>query len=423
MSMSRLLFVLFLFFGIFECPFVIAQRSNQPSIFQLKECIYHGDYWGLQEFSQEMARWDLNEESSRTLKALSAYFNGDNEDALALIQPFLGKDGDSAYASLYARCLAGQGKKIEAINFLEGRRRSDNHPALLVNLAMLYLSAEQLQDAVAVATKVINADSVYADAYYIRGLALWKQGDPAAAIDDIEKAISIRWRGPYRNEGTPHLLCGIYYSKTGEIDKAVKTLEVVMNNLPDFEDAALLLWKLQTELGRFTEALAVSEELLKTNPNSSNSSGLYVKSLMNLNRPTEAEVYIIQWLNRSPNDELATNLMAHILFAKGALLDAFEFAEKSKQLAPLDVQAQATFVKVGLHIFTTNEFSNTGRDRQEFMDELSQIAKQLCEATRWEIEEHVKLLAAVYTAFGREDEFNVLMQERFAANPNARTTR
>jgi len=413
----------FFLLGVIQCPLLDAQSPNQPTVSELKECIYVGNFWALNGFAEKMNSWELDEESSRVLSVLSLYFTCQYDDALVKLRPLLVSHADPAYAVLHARVLAGLGRTSEAIHFLEDNIRTNNHATLRTNLAALYLSVGQLGDAIGTASEVIEIDLGSADSYYVRGLSLWKKGDVPASIIDLEKAIAIRWLGPFRNEGTPHLLCAIFYSKTGDIEKAKHLLKIAVKKLPDFQDAAFLLCKLETESGRFVEALSVAETFLQNNPNSSEASGLYVKSLMNLNRLEEAEDYTAKWFARDPNNELAANLMSHILFAKGELIEAFDFAKRSKQLAPLDVKAQATFVKIGLHILTKYEGNHIGRNEQILTQELTRAAKELCEVTRWEIQEHVELLAAVYVALGREDEFNSLLQERVAGDGKPRTFR
>lgn len=421
---SNSVFLCWLFlFGVLQCPSLDAQSSNQPIISELKECICVGDFWALNGFAEKMNSWELDEESSRVLSVLSLYFTSQYDDALVKLHPLLVRHADPAYAVLHARVLAALGRTSEAIHFLEDNIRTDNHATLRTNLAALYLSVGQLGDAIGAASEVIERDLESADSYYVRGLSLWKKGDVQAAISDLEKAIAIRWLGPFRNEGIPHLLCAIFYSKTGDIEKAKHLLEIAVKKLPKYQDAAFLLCKLETESGRFVEALSVAETFLQNNPSSSEASGLYVKSLMNLNRLEEAEDYTTKWFARDPNNALAANLMSHILFAKGELLKAFEFAERSKELAPLDVKAQATFVTIGLHILTKNEVYNTGRDEQVFAQELTHAAKELCEGTQWETKEHVELLAAVHVVLGREDEFFSLLQERIAREGKTRTIR
>jgi tetratricopeptide (TPR) repeat protein len=393
-----------------------AQTSEPINLSYLYECIYKGDYWRLKECAENSPPQNLDTQSGAILGSFSAHLMGENQTAISLIQPLSNSSNEPAYTCLQARYLAAQGNLKEAIAVLTQKLDVCNHPCLWINLAAIFVSNHQLNEAVAAATKGIASESACADAYYFRGFALWKKGEPNSAVDDFEKAMSIRPSGPFRNESNPHLLCGIFYSKSGKIEKSLIILNFALDNLPHSHHIATLLWQLYCESNQHFKALAVAEKSLKSDPMSSESSGLYVMSLINLNRLIEGEEWVNKWLERSPNDARANILMAQIRIYQGQFQDAFALAEKSKQYAPLDFEARSNFIRIGLHLFNSDQLENSSQNKTEIAEELCSISKQLCEETNWKIEKYVELMIAVYKACGRADEISQIpkMQLRIA---------
>lgn len=404
----------FLLVALLQGALIQAQTTEPPSLTRLNDCIVQGDYWSLQDYAYKSSQWNLDGESAAILNSFLTYLEGKPQEAIELIRPWIGSAHRPAHLCLKTRFLAAAGEVQKAIDVLQ--HETVQNTCLLACLASLYLSDNQLDEAIAIATKAIELDPESADALYTRGLAYWKKQNPRMAITDLENAMAIRISGPYRNEQLPHLLSGIYYSKTGQFEKCFRVLNYAIDHLPrtppisDQIDA--LLWSLYSQSDRHLDAMQVAEKSLKANPQSSESSGLYAMSLIELKRSSEADNFISQWLEKSPNDVRAMTLLALVRLNQGKFQEAFELAEKSSQLAPLNFEAHENLINIGIRLLNSDQFEGTNHERRRFADKLCQLSRQLCEATGWKKEKHVELLTIVYTQLGREDEL-----AQFPINP------
>jgi tetratricopeptide (TPR) repeat protein len=182
----------------------------------------------------------------------------------------------SAYYFLLGRQLESSGKVTEAIAaFRRGIELEPTSAELRAELAGLYAREERAVEALGAAEEALTINPENREANRILGsifAALSEQKRPLRPGDDpaqyaakgiaaLEKA-----RQPSRDDLGLELTLGRLYLRAGQPEKAIPSLEQVVEQQPEYSEGGMLLAAAQQEAGKVDEAIGTLESVIKQNP-------------------------------------------------------------------------------------------------------------------------------------------------------------
>lgn len=190
--------------------------------------------------------------------------NGDTNEAVALLSKARG------LAPAHVPALLNSARVAQARGDVDGARRDlcavlEHDPgniAAAKQLVRIYLDRDNTADANDVLGKMFSQRAGNADMYYLQGELSERAGRDAAAVDNYQRALSLRQDFPdamFRLAMTQHRM-GLPLS-------AITLLKQVIVSRPDFAEAHSNLCCILTELGRYPEAKAAGEVAVRVNPN------------------------------------------------------------------------------------------------------------------------------------------------------------
>jgi tetratricopeptide (TPR) repeat protein len=129
---------------------------------------------------------------------------------------------------------------------------------LLANMA----SAEKKYDeSLAFVGKVLARDSLYPDAMLLGPRLRMAKGEFAIAVTELDKALRV-----FPNSPQFLYQAGLAYVATGEIKKAMESLNLALNQAPEYTDAKMLLASLQLQTGDQGAAISALISVIKERP-------------------------------------------------------------------------------------------------------------------------------------------------------------
>ncbi|HEU4402560.1 MAG TPA: tetratricopeptide repeat protein, partial [Candidatus Polarisedimenticolia bacterium] len=157
----------------------------------------------------------------------------------------------------------------EALTLMEQAAAQDDSPGLLLELAQLRFSLNDLDRAAALAERIVAADPKQVEAHKLLGdiyLSRGREGsDPEAnlarAVDQLRAALE----GDPADEEACRSLAEIYY-RTGRLDETAVLLQTFARGRPLDQAMSLLLGKADLRTGRYAEAEAILTGIVARSP-------------------------------------------------------------------------------------------------------------------------------------------------------------
>lgn len=156
--------------------------------------------------------------------------------------------------------------------FKEALNQNPDHLKTLVNLARAYVDIQQFQEALKTVDRIVAIDSMYTDAYQVRGRALQSLGQLEEAIKAYENAIKLNPQNPYALNNL-----GLIYVQQERFEEAIPLLEEAItqkNDLAYFHNNLGVAHEGQGDMKAAAEAFHAA---LKIDPD-------YEKARLNLER-------------------------------------------------------------------------------------------------------------------------------------------
>lgn len=164
---------------------------------------------------------------------------------------------------------------------------------------------------------------------------------------------------------------GSMFAKTGRSDEAVKILEALIEERPNWEEAHNNLAVALQSLGRFSEALAHYKKAVEINPDFADAHNNATYILHQLQRDEVALQSVDRALALQPNRfDVLTNRAA-TLKSLGRIDEAREMMIKASENAPRD---KGILVKVGLELNQYGEYQRSVDVFQSIIDEFPDYA-------------------------------------------------
>lgn len=129
---------------------------------------------------------------------------------------------------------------------------------LLANLS----SAEKKYDeALALVAKVLARDNLYPDALLLSPRLHMAKGEFPAAVSELEKALRV-----FQNSPQFLYQASLAFVATGEVKKAMESLNLALSQVPGYTDARVLLASLQLQTGDQSSAISALVGVVKDHP-------------------------------------------------------------------------------------------------------------------------------------------------------------
>jgi tetratricopeptide (TPR) repeat protein len=215
--------------------------------------------------------------------------------------------------------------------------------------ALQHHRAGRLQEARRLYERVLQKDSRCAEAMHLLGTLFGQQGDPARALEWINKAIA---REPgnalYRKNAAVTLV------QLGRRVEAIAAYEKALALNPDFLEARIALGGLLTDLESHNEAIALLLEAAKRQPDSDDAWVQLGRALQHAGRQAEAVECYTKAIALNPAQNLAYNNLG-VLFDRAGEVDQavrqFELAvEKNPDYLPGLVNLVAVLVRAKRYV-------------------------------------------------------------------------
>jgi serine/threonine protein kinase/tetratricopeptide (TPR) repeat protein len=161
----------------------------------------------------------------------------------------------------------------------------------------------------------IELDPNFASAYSMLAANYTSTNQPGLAADAARKAFELRGRVSEREK---LLIADQYYSKeTGELDKAIEALELLVQTYPRDQDARHNLGYRYSLIGQHEKAIEEYREALRLNPSLGITRTNLALSLMRLNRFEEARAMGEQVIAQKFDSVSIHRYLYHLAFIRG----------------------------------------------------------------------------------------------------------
>jgi hypothetical protein len=151
-------------------------------------------------------------------------------------------------------------------------------------------------------------------AYADLGIGYSNLGEASLAVDNFKKAYALRDRV---SEPEKYGIASLYYSATGELDKALQTCELWAESYPRAPVPHGYLALINNQLGQYEKAVAESQESLRLEPKEVSSYVNLAVNLLALNRPDDSKKAVEQAYERKLDDEQLHWIIYQWAFLKG----------------------------------------------------------------------------------------------------------
>ncbi|WP_263337616.1 tetratricopeptide repeat protein [Acidicapsa dinghuensis] len=131
----------------------------------------------------------------------------------------------------------------------------------------------------------------------------------------------------------------IAYSKNGDTDSALKTMQAIVQEHPDYAQAHFNLGIVYTQLDRFGEAAPEFAQALRIDPSDDVTRVSYLKALVVLAQFDKAQPVVSEYLQRKPHDFDALYLSGVVNRGLGNYTDAEKELRAAVRMKPADFDA------------------------------------------------------------------------------------
>lgn len=131
----------------------------------------------------------------------------------------------------------------------------------------------------------------------------------------------------------------IAYSKTGDIDSSLKTMQAIVKEHPDYAQAHFNLGIVYTQQDRFGEAAEEFQQALRIDPSDDVTRVSYVKALVVLAQFDKAQPIASEYLQRKPRDFDALYLSGVVNRGLGNYSEAEKELRAALRMKPADFEA------------------------------------------------------------------------------------
>jgi predicted O-linked N-acetylglucosamine transferase (SPINDLY family) len=177
--------------------------------------------------------------------------------------------------------------------------------------------------------QILAADPQQADAWHLLGLIAQEAGQPAAALEHIDRALALQPRSaPYWNGR------GIVCESIGKHDQAADCFARAVAFQPDYAEAHSNLGSALNELGRSDEALTHFRQAARLRPELLTAQLNLGRALHRLRRLDEAAVAIREAIARQPDHAESYFLLSKVLRDQGNLPSEIEALRESLRRRP-----------------------------------------------------------------------------------------
>lgn len=195
--------------------------------------------------------------------------------------------------------------------------------------ALQHHQAGRLREARRLYERVLQADGRCAEAMHLLGTLIGQQGDPARALEWIDKAVAVEpGNALYRKNAAVTLV------QLGRREEAVAAYRKAIESNPDFLEARTGLGGLLTDLGRYDEAIEVLSEAARRRPDSDNAWVQWGRALQHADRPAQAVECYAKAIALNPAQNLAYNNLGVIFDRAGDVEQAIRHFRIALEKAP-----------------------------------------------------------------------------------------
>ena len=183
--------------------------------------------------------------------------------------------------------------------------------------AVTAFRAGKLQDAAAVCRDVLAGDPFDVDALHLLGAVSARQGDPAAAVEYLQRALQL---APQRADVGNTL--GLALLQAGRASEAAEALREATASAPDFARAHCHLGEALRAVGDLDGAVAAYRRSLELEPGEGQTLAALGETLHSLDRPGEAVDVLRKAADALPNHAAVRAELADALQTMGRLDEA-----------------------------------------------------------------------------------------------------
>lgn len=177
--------------------------------------------------------------------------------------------------------------------------------------------------------QILAADPQQADAWHLLGLIAQEAGQPAAAIEHIDRALALEPRSPQFWNGR-----GIACEAVGKRDQALECFGRAVALQPDYAEAHSNLGSTLNELGRSEEALEHFRQAARLRPELLTAQLNLGRALHRLRRLDEAAAAMHDAIARQPDNPESYFLLSKVLRDQGRLLDEIDALREALRRRP-----------------------------------------------------------------------------------------
>lgn len=290
-------------------------RSTKPNAFQVLKATAMFQLTGLQ-----------NGDAEQTLTQALLLYPDNNELLFIRASHYMQNKKLSAATDTYKKIINNEPPNLTT---------ADGHKAK-IGLARLQIIQNNLDEAIATLTPLLNKNDNDPEANYLRGLISFSKKEYNQAEDYIRKLLAVI---PNHNR-SQHLM--------GEIKYTLKEFEQASHHLSQY---------------------------LKASPDDTPARKLLTQTYIKLNAPKQALSTLQPLLTQNPDDAATLALLSQITFIKGDLNESIAALKQARKSAPKNVKLQKQLVKAYISAGKTEQALKEIKRLQTLSNNTEEIQK------------------------------------------------
>ena len=232
---------------------------------------------------------------------------------------------------------------------------------------------------------------------------LQKQGKSAEALKVCEAALEVE-----PDDAQAHFIKAVALFSLNRPEESIREFRIAIEKNPTHLDARNDLAEVLRQNQRYDEALAESLAAMQINPEKPEGHRILGLILLAKNDLDGAAEHLQIALKLKPDDPLAQGGLAEVLWRQGKFQEA---VEHRKQQVTLQPQNTALTIKI------VHDLISDPRPEARFGADALEIARRLCEATKYQDILALDVLAAAYAETGDFDQAEATVRKAMETPP------